>query len=701
MAKLPTRPDAAATFLRVIWDRPGWHTLCLGRKDLSRPTFSEHWFRLPTDAAKLDTFLNAESTGQHDVYYSPVSYGQSKRIKAFASDTAWLWSDLDTATPEQFPTDVPKPTVVLESSPGRFQALWRLTQRASTYEVESINKGLAYKLGADRNGWDYTQLLRVPGFRNLKYSDSPVVRTSKLSSTANVSPIGAFQNYRMGVALDIPSDVNQAAVVEAANRLDPYRLHQEYRSRLSERINHLLDTPSINGESDRSNRLWELECALWEFEFDAHEVLALVRASVWNKYQGQNRENTQLVREIFRAKAKVDSKLSLVAAQTLPDGEPQGGNDNYDEEDPELAALLAQPEITYLEEAPPQTFTLKIKTMAEWLEADLPKPRWLVHNVLPEFEQCIVSGAQKTLKSFLAKDLAMSVALGTPLFGYFPVSEAKPVLYLQQEIDASQSQDRGRRIAAAKGAFSANKVIRNGPMYILEETMTSIADPDNQREFEYFIKTHGIGLFLVDPLYLSISPADENVQQQIVPIVQWLTKLKTEYGCQTVVFHHFSQSGINSGTSSVSNIRGSTVFVGYFSTSIVLLTDPKNDLLVHYDIKVRSQPAVKPFSVLFEMDPPGGMLYVPHVDDVNPTERIQLLDRMRRFIVRMPDKRQYPIAAFATQMQQPFERVLNYLTELEKEGIVRVTNPRDGDGESRIPTLERVLTSLEEELALL
>src|SRR5207253_2736302 len=36
-------------------------------------------------------------------------------------------------------------------------------------------------LGADPSGWDLTQLLRVPGTRNHKYEDAPLVRVLQLT----------------------------------------------------------------------------------------------------------------------------------------------------------------------------------------------------------------------------------------------------------------------------------------------------------------------------------------------------------------------------------------------------------------------------------------------------------------------------------------------------------------------------------------
>src|SRR5262249_34793485 len=42
--------------------------------------------------------------------------------------------------------------------------------------AEELNRRLAYAMGADRSGWDLTQLLRIPGCRNYKYEGAPESR---------------------------------------------------------------------------------------------------------------------------------------------------------------------------------------------------------------------------------------------------------------------------------------------------------------------------------------------------------------------------------------------------------------------------------------------------------------------------------------------------------------------------------------------
>src|SRR4029077_1997204 len=86
-----------------------------------------------------------------------------------------VWADLDTCPPEDVD---PEPTLVIQSSPDRYQALWKLSQIVAPEVAEDYSRRIAYKYvtsGVDPSGWDLTQLLRVPFTINFKYMAEPLV----------------------------------------------------------------------------------------------------------------------------------------------------------------------------------------------------------------------------------------------------------------------------------------------------------------------------------------------------------------------------------------------------------------------------------------------------------------------------------------------------------------------------------------------
>jgi hypothetical protein len=122
-----------------------------------------------------------------DVYFCPNLFMRPRRRKELVLPSCWLYADLDTVKPptvddplmrkrktSQNPTL--EPSIAWESSPGRYQALWHLDRHLRAPEHSPLNRKLTYALGADKGGWDITQVLRVPGTINHKYAQKPEVK---------------------------------------------------------------------------------------------------------------------------------------------------------------------------------------------------------------------------------------------------------------------------------------------------------------------------------------------------------------------------------------------------------------------------------------------------------------------------------------------------------------------------------------------
>jgi hypothetical protein len=115
--------------------------------------FTESWSpttELPTDPQPKYT----------DWYFTPLVFTEPKRANETATGFVWLFADLDEADHKDAPI---KPTLVWETSPGRQQALWRLSDPIPTYKMwADINQRLTRASGADSGGWPGAKLLRVP-----------------------------------------------------------------------------------------------------------------------------------------------------------------------------------------------------------------------------------------------------------------------------------------------------------------------------------------------------------------------------------------------------------------------------------------------------------------------------------------------------------------------------------------------------------
>jgi hypothetical protein len=136
------------------------------------------YLEYPRKAEKAEKLCRRLSEKGREVYQCAHLLTAKRRVKAFAASLTACYVDGDGAKPIG---NMPQPTAVVISSPGREQYWWRLSRPVEPQEGEGTNRRLAYAMGADLSGWDLTQLLRVPGTRNRKYIDAPVVELAHLS----------------------------------------------------------------------------------------------------------------------------------------------------------------------------------------------------------------------------------------------------------------------------------------------------------------------------------------------------------------------------------------------------------------------------------------------------------------------------------------------------------------------------------------
>lgn len=126
-------------------------------------TFREYGY-LMEDEDPLD-----EQPWGKDVFFSPLRFYGKRSNDTAQPPFGVLFADLDGA-PQDSPAFLEfKPSIMWETSPGNFQAVWRLRQSISSLTMWSnLNQRLTYALGADKGGWHASKLLRVPESVNWK-----------------------------------------------------------------------------------------------------------------------------------------------------------------------------------------------------------------------------------------------------------------------------------------------------------------------------------------------------------------------------------------------------------------------------------------------------------------------------------------------------------------------------------------------------
>jgi hypothetical protein len=261
-----------------IWSQQEGKYFFLSTKS-ANGKFKDHPFER-SEIKTVSSFLR--DNADKDIYWSVHGYSKSIRQKEFAHTPNLLWADLDEVDPRACN---PKPTVAIESSPGRYVGLW-FTDKIIT---EDLNRRLTYYLGADHGGWDLTQLLRVPGTINYKYSSTPRVKI-------------LWDDGPTWKVTDIETLLPKEEELDAS--LTARDVYERYERTLQPWVRRELMTAKLPVAGKRSEMIWKLEHALLENGLSKDEAFVLIKGSVWNKFKGRNSEDAQLRRELDKVVAE-------------------------------------------------------------------------------------------------------------------------------------------------------------------------------------------------------------------------------------------------------------------------------------------------------------------------------------------------------------------------------------------------------------
>jgi len=120
-------------------------------------------------------WLSHENATGANVYVAanPLHTGSRKRTKESIASVRHLYIDIDTDGDARLAAlhasdSVPTPTVILSTSPGKYQVLWRVDGFDFARQEQTL-KLLAVSFGGDPACTDCNRVLRLPGFLNRKY----------------------------------------------------------------------------------------------------------------------------------------------------------------------------------------------------------------------------------------------------------------------------------------------------------------------------------------------------------------------------------------------------------------------------------------------------------------------------------------------------------------------------------------------------
>jgi len=278
-------------FKLVLGDNEGYVGVASKHRDTA--AFKEAFFLYPTELPNLLLWVN-EHIDHNNLYFCSQLLSKPKRLGANVKLCPNLWADLDEVDPS---TIEPKPSAVLQSSPGRWQGFWILDEPAEPTSAESANRRLTYELGADKSGWDLSQLLRIPLTYNFKHGQHIVQLSSLRNKSFALQEFAALPEPQEGA--DLAEPIPEAEIKALP---DAEEIYVRYRFRLPPGFRPMFENANVQ---DRSSILWALEAMCLEAGMSLAETYKVVDSSAVNKYREDARDPKDLWKEVCKAQLMI------------------------------------------------------------------------------------------------------------------------------------------------------------------------------------------------------------------------------------------------------------------------------------------------------------------------------------------------------------------------------------------------------------
>lgn len=525
-----------------IWSLQPGKFFCLSTKD-GKGKWEDHFFTR-AQFRTIPQFLKDNADKQ--LYFCPHGFNKPRRLKPYAAMPNLLWSDLDESDPRTLKF---KPTVAIESSPGRYVGLWFTNAEVT----EELNRRMSYAVGADKSGWDVTQVLRVPGTTNYKYHSMPRVKI--LWTDGPEYKIADLEKKlpNFGAEDDNGTDESDAAAV-----------YKEYEKVLP----HWCRRELLNGKptaGKRSEMFWKLGQTLVECGLGTEEVFVLLKASPWNKFAGRRNEDLQLQREIDKALNKHLSANKAKATERRRNIHDDDADDDG-KEDNERKLIF--------------------QTMEDVEEENI---EWIWYPYLAFGELSILEGDPGLGKSYLmqvvCRHICDGLKLPTSTHGEKPVKGK--VLYFDIENSA--------------GSVTKKRLMTNGLTNMREfiqcEEPFSIDDEDALDEVYDWIEANRPAVVVFDTINTYMGKTDAFKGHEVQQVFARFREIAKRFHCAVVVLRHLTKS---TKEKALYRGQGSIAFAGLARVVMTVGTvpdDPDMRAMAITKINVAKPPPALTFSI--------------------------------------------------------------------------------------------------------
>lgn len=221
-------------------------------------------------------------------------------------------------------------------------------------------------------------------------------------------------------------------------------------------------------------------------------------------------------------------------------------------------------------------------------DAPPPSVGWLVQDIWPQGARGWIAGEAKLGKSWLALELAVSVATGEPFLGKFPVRQPGPVFYLTEESNLRNLYNRLRMILLAKEIEPEQ--LRD-KLRLLVRKRVKLTDPRWRTRIITAIDKHKPVVLFIDPLR-RYHDGGENDSADLVAVLDAAAEFQDHGPAVPIVHHMRKTSEANAGARAGQQMRGSSDLHAWGDAAMYCTgtAEDKNAVVVEVELKDEEPP---------------------------------------------------------------------------------------------------------------
>lgn len=193
--------------------------------------------------------------------------------------------------------------------------------------------------------------------------------------------------------------------------------------------------------------------------------------------------------------------------------------------------------------------------------------RWLVQDLWADQAVGIVVGEPKCCKSFLALDLAVSVASATPALRRFAVRQTGPVLLFAAE-------DSLHIVRRRLGGIAAGVALAGLDIHVITTPIVRLDLDADRKKLTATVGALRPVLLVLDP-FVRLHRIDENSSADVAPLLAYLRELQRRFGCAVLLVHHAKKGAAHQRAGQA--LRGSSELHAWGDSNLYLRRD--RDLL--------------------------------------------------------------------------------------------------------------------------